>query len=231
MLRDIWCVAWKELMVARRNIKSYATGYVMVLFIWGFVFPIATVDQVWNGQTRAAMLSFCYLAVLLASGQTINAFVGERMQKTLGTLLSTRLSDAAIYLGKVVATVITNYGVMLIILAVHLGMLWYAAMLKLYPSKFPYTALEFTLMLTLPIFALVYTSALGVYISLKSNNIRSQHLLNLFMGIPVMAVFYFVMESPSWSKLGASLSLFAGVCVAVSYISIQRFNRQKLILQ
>jgi ABC-type Na+ efflux pump permease subunit len=231
MLRDISCVAWKELMVARRNLKTYVTSYAMIFFIWGIVFPMTMVDQVWEGHTRTAILSFSYLAVLLASGQTISAFVGERMQKTLGTLLSTRLSDAAIYLGKVLAIVAISYVVMLIVLGIHLCTIWYVAMFKLYPSKFPYTALEFTLMLILPIFALVYTSAVGVYISLKSNNIRSQHFLNLFMGAPVMGAFYFVLESPSWSKLGLSLSLFAGVCYIISFISIQRFNRQKLILQ
>ncbi len=230
MIRDIWCVTWKELMLARRNVKTYLTSYSLVLVIWGMLLPAAMVDQIWEGETRTSLLMFAYLSVLLASGQTISAFVGERMQKTLGTLLTTRLSDAAIFLGKVLAVMIISYTIMLLVFSLHLCAAWYVAVLRLYPSKFPYTSLELFFALVLPIFALIYTSSLGVYISLKSNNIRGQHFLNLFMGVPVIGSFYFVLGSLSWPSLFLSILVFGLVCLGLTIFSIKRFNRQTLIL-
>jgi hypothetical protein len=231
MLRDIWCVAWKELMLARRNLKSYTTGYILVLIVWGILFPVTMLDDIWHGNPTSSMLTFGYLSVLLASGQTISAFVGERMQKTLGTLLTTRLSDAAIYLGKVLAIMIIAYTVMLIVFGVHVCTAWYAAAMKMYESKFPYTSLQVAFMLILPILSLVYTSSLGVYISMKSTNIRGQHFLNLFMGFPVIAAFYQVLKSLSWPSLLVSMAFFGLVCAGITLFSIKRFNRQRLILQ
>ncbi|MBI3950620.1 MAG: hypothetical protein HY314_09215 [Acidobacteria bacterium] len=231
MMRDIWCVAWKELMLTRRNLKTYATSYGIVIAIWGIFMPVSMADSIWNGDVSMAILMFAYLSVFLASGQTISAFVGERMQKTLGTLLTTRLSDAAIYLGKVLAIILTAYAVTLLVLGLHLSAVWYTAMLKGYQSKFPYAPVELTFMLVLPVFSLLYTSALGVYASLKSTNIRGQHFLNLFMGLPVLAIFYQVLKSLSWQSLLISMAIFGVVVVGITLFSIGRFNRQRLILQ
>jgi ABC-type Na+ efflux pump permease subunit len=235
MLRDIWSVTWKELMLTRRNFKTYLTSYMFILVIWGILFPATMVNDVWHGRTTTALLAFAYLSVFLASGQTISAFVGERMQKTLGTLLTTRLSDAAIYLGKVLAIIILGYVVMLLVLGLHLSTVWYVAAMRGILIDFPhetipYTSLELLFMLVLPIFSLIYTSSLGVYISLKSTNIRGQHILNLFMGFPVALVFYYVLKSLTWQSLLSSLVIF-GVCLGITLFSIGRFNRQRLILQ
>jgi ABC-type Na+ efflux pump permease subunit len=221
-------VAWKELMLTRRNLKTYLTSYGFVVAIWGIFIPGSMVDSIWHGNATMSILTFGYLSFFLASGQTIQAFVGERMQKTLGTLLTTRLSDTAIYLGKVLAIIMTGYTVMLLVFILHLTTLWF---LRIYDWKFPYDALQLVVMLVLPIFALLYTSALGVYISLRSTNIRGQHFLNLFMGLPVLAIFYRVLQSLSWPSLFMSMAIFGLVCAAITMFSIGRFNRQRLILQ
>jgi hypothetical protein len=231
MIRDIWCVAWKELMMVRRNLKSYYTNYIFVLIMWGMLIPASMVDSIRQGEVTMSLLVFGYLSVFLASGHTISAFVGERMQKTLGTLLTTRLSDAAIYLGKVVAIMLISYAVMLLVLGFHLGSVWYVSALKLYPSRFPYTPIQLVFMLVLPVLSLLYTSSLGVFISLKTTNIRSQHFLNLFMGVPVFVGFFYLLKSLTWERLLVGMVVFALVSVAITAVSIGRFNRQRLILQ
>lgn len=231
MVRDIWCVAWKELMMVRRNLKSYYANYIFVLVLWGMLIPASMVDNIRQGEVTMSLLVFGYLSVFLASGHTISAFVGERMQKTLATLLTTRLSDAAIYLGKVVAIILICYTVMLVVLGLHLGSIWYVSALKLYPTRFPYTPIQLVFMLVLPIFSLLYTSSLGVYISLKSTNIRGQHFLNLFMGMPVFVGFFFVLKSLTWQRLAVSLAAFALVSAGITIFSIRSFHRQRLILQ
>jgi len=231
MIRDIWCVAWKELMLTRRNLKTYLTSYGIMLGVWGILLPASMVDSIWHGDAAMAIRLFGYLSVFLGSGQTITAFAGERMQKTLGTLLTTRLSDAAIYLGKVLAIIIIAYTMMLLVLGLHLGSVWYVAALRGYESRFPYSSLQFAFMLVLPVLSLIYTSSLGVYISLRSTNIRGQHFLNLFMGIPVYAAFLYVLKALSWQRLLGSMALFGLVSVGITLFSIGRFNRQRLILQ
>lgn len=231
MMRDLWCVAWKELMMVRRNLKSYYANYIFVLVVWGLLIPASMVDSLQQGDATMSLLVFAYLSVVLASGHTISAFVGERMQKTLGTLLTTRLSDAAIFLGKVVAIIINSYAVLLLVLGFHLGSVWYVSALKLYPTKFPYTPLQLAFMLLIPLWSLLYTSSLGVYISLKSTNIRGQHFLNLFMGVPVFVGFFFVLKSLTWQRLLIGMVVFAVVSLGITAFSIGRFNRQRLILQ
>ncbi|RMG51413.1 MAG: hypothetical protein D6723_10765 [Acidobacteria bacterium] len=230
MLHDIWCVTWKELMLARRNLKSYLTSYGLVIGLWGVFLPASSAHSIWQGEATISILLFAYLSVLLGSGQTISTFVSERMQKTLGTLLTTRLSDATIYLGKVLAVILISYIVMLVVLGLHLGTLIVVGQLNGYPLRFPYSLLQFVFLLVLPLIALLYTSSLGVYISLKSTNIRGQHFLNLFMGLPVFVMFYFVLQSLTWKTLLISLAIFGFISFLITRFSIARFNRQRLIL-
>jgi hypothetical protein len=231
MAHDLWCVAWKELMMARRNMKSYLTSYAAVLVLWGILLPASALESIWSSQATTPILVFSYLSVILGSGQTISAFVGERMQKTLGTLLTTRLSDAAIYLGKVVGIILISYTVMLVVLGFHLGTVLMGGTLLRNESGFPYSLLQMVFLLILPILSLVYTSSLGVLVSLKSTNIRGQHFLNLFMGFPVYAVLYFVLQALSWRTLLMAILGFGVVCIGITLLSIGRFNRQTLILQ
>jgi ABC-type Na+ efflux pump permease subunit len=231
MLHDIWCVAWKELMMVRRNLRSYMTSYLLVLVIWGVVFPATSLASIWSGQARMPLLLFAYLAVFLGSGLTITAFVGERMQKTLGTLLTTRLSDAAIYLGKVMGIILIAYTVMLLVLVLHLATVFIGGTFIRDDLGLPYSLMQMVFLLVMPILSLIYTSSLGVLISLKSTNIRGQHLLNLFMGVPIIVLSALVLDALSWPTLLLTIFGFGVICAAITLYSIRRFNRQTLILQ
>jgi hypothetical protein len=218
-------------MMARRNLKSYMTSYIAVLVIWGVILPATALESIWHGQAKMAILLFGYLSVILGSGQTISVFVVERMQKTLGTLLTTRLPDAAIYLGKVLSVIIVSYTMMLLVLGLHVCTVFLGGTFIQDDIRLPYSTLQVVFLLVLPALSLIYTSSLGVLISLKSTNIRGQHFLNLFMGFPIYGAFYFILDSPSWQTLLMAMAGFGGVAAGITLFSIRRFNRQTLILQ
>jgi ABC-2 type transport system permease protein len=116
-MRDIATVVWKELKELVPWERGNRRGLLRVLFVVGFlgvIWPLqAGPDFVltWLGAVYAA-----FAATFQVTGLIPDSFAGERERHTLETLLATRLSDRAILLGKVTATVVYGSGVGIAIL-------------------------------------------------------------------------------------------------------------------
>lgn len=106
MLTDIAIIIWKEwreFMRFQGNSRSGFTGLLVMIAIFGFVFPIQW-GSIWVDS--AASLSLWGVIPIILIGMIVaDSFAGERERHTLETLLASRLSDQAILLGKVGAVV------------------------------------------------------------------------------------------------------------------------------
>lgn len=232
MGKDIRTVVWKELMQIRRNARSYLTQYGMLAVAFGIFFPMGSVDNIYQGKTTSQILYFAFLTIVIASSLTVSSFLGEKLQKTLNTLLTTRLSDLAIYFGKSAAIMLFSYTVLIVIFLFNIGSVFFIGRARGYVG-FPYSTIQVAHMIILPGFILFYVSGLGVLLSLKTDSFRGSHLLNMFINIPVLAAVYFAVlrSGLSWSNFLWLIAVFAFIGSSICYLGTKRFNRQLLLLK
>ncbi len=106
MIRDVLTVLWRELLYLRRASRAS----MVLLRLLAFVVIIGAIVPYQAGRawldSPLPLLYWGWLAVYMASAATSGSFAREREQRTLETLLATRLPDAAILLGKIAAGVV-----------------------------------------------------------------------------------------------------------------------------
>lgn len=116
MLADIWTVIWKEWHEILHQFGSTRTTVLnqlllVVVVAISFSFPA---ERTWL-ETPASLQIWCLLPMLLVTTTIADSFAGERERHTLETLLASRLSELAIILGKIGASV--SYACSLTLLA------------------------------------------------------------------------------------------------------------------
>jgi ABC-2 type transport system ATP-binding protein len=114
-----------------------------------------------------AMLSATSIAFLILLGTVADSFAGERERHTLETLVASAIPDAALLLGKILASVVYGWGATLLMLAVVLLGANIAHPGVLYPPSTLLAALVLTPLL------LLFLSTTGVWLSLRSPTVRS----------------------------------------------------------
>ena len=120
MLTDIMTIVWKES-------KEFIHGSSRAGSVGRVVFPIALAGILIPWRTSrayvtgaTALLEMFWILPMVAVSLTVDAVAGERERHTLESLLATRLSDQAILFGKLTASVLYAWGMMLASLVVGL---------------------------------------------------------------------------------------------------------------
>jgi ABC-2 type transport system permease protein len=114
VLNDLVTVARKELLEILMPEGRFAGGaknLLIIVGIAGLLFPLQK-GAGWL-TSWVSVYSACFPAILLVN-YAADTFAGERERHTLETLLASRLSDAAILLGKVGAIVGFGWGLILL---------------------------------------------------------------------------------------------------------------------
>jgi ABC-2 type transport system permease protein len=243
-MRDIVTVALKEWLEFRDQLLRLRRGglsALIVLLMLGFVTPLQ-MGPLW--MSSPLMLAYW---PLLSSGMVstliADAFAGERERHTLETLLSTRLSDTSILLGKVLAAVL--YGLVFTLANVTVGAItlsirhWGDGVLVLEATHFGYLLLLVTL-------ACSTLAGIGVFISLKAATVRqAQQTLGIIMMVLFIGPVLFVQFLDGEGRLSlatrlttlgtgrlvawTSLILFAASTILI-LMAMARFKRGKLAL-
>jgi ABC-2 type transport system permease protein len=121
MVNDVCTVIWKEWkeLIGRSSqsrsdsIKTCAVlGVILVLMAWRGSLVV---------NNPGTLLFPAFIVVQLLGGLMADSFAGERERHTLETLLSSRLSDQAILVGKILAGVFLAWGLMILVLGVGFG--------------------------------------------------------------------------------------------------------------
>jgi ABC-2 type transport system permease protein len=244
MMRDIFTVAWKEWLEFRDQLLRLRRGglsALIVVLMLGIITPLQ-MGPLW--MSSPLMLAYW---PLLSSGMVstliADAFAGERERHTLETLLSTRLSDTSILLGKVLAAIL--YGLVFTFANVFVGAITLAirhygeGVLVLDASHIGYMLLLVTL-------ACSTLAGVGVFISLKAATVRqAQQTLGIIMMVLFIGPVLFVqfLDSAGRVSLAARLTtLGTGRLVAWASVTLltastililmamARFRRGKLAL-
>lgn len=244
MIRDTWIVARKEWLEIFDQLVRFKRGGWSILLIIGFLGVISPLQMGTSWLTSPLMFFYWpLLTTSMTSTLIADAIAGERERHTLETLLSTRLSDTAIILGKILAAVM--YGAAFASTNLLIG--WGVVNLKHGNG----------VLLTIPLFRLAalfalilagsfFIAGIGVFVSLRAATVRQAQqtfgvILLLLMMTPVLFVQFVAPELQeqiiaSASVLGIEvLSLrVAGVLAAgavlLNLAAIRRFKRGRLAL-
>jgi ABC-2 type transport system permease protein len=113
MIPDALTIAWKdlrEMLLQSGTLRRSLRGLLFFVLVFGVVLPL----QIGPDLVRqpAAILPFAWVPLLLASNMIADGIAGERERHTLETLLTSRLSDRSILLGKVMAAVAYSWAFM-----------------------------------------------------------------------------------------------------------------------
>jgi ABC-2 type transport system permease protein len=191
VIGDVLAVAWKEWRELLQVGGSYRGGrfsLAILVAVFGVFLPFQSGAQ-WV-QSPATAFYWGWVPLMLVGGAVADSFAGERERHTLETLLASRLPDAAILLGKILAAVAYGWGLVLVMLLMSLITVNLTARtgpLLLFPWRFAVGA---------PLLALLgagLAATAGVLISLRAATVRqAAQTLNvgvlLLIFIPVLGV-------------------------------------------
>jgi len=244
MMADILTVAWKEWLEFRDQLLRLKRGglsALIVVILLGIITPLQ-MGPLWN-KSPLMLAYWPLLSSGMVSTLIADAFAGERERHTLESLLATRLPDASILLGKMLAAVI--YGLVFTSANIIVGVITLSIRLWNEGLQIPPIA-HFGYMLLLVILACSTMAGVGVFISLKAGTVRQAQqtlgiiMMTLFIG-PVLL--FQVLDAEGRLSLAATLTSLgtarlvmwaSGILLAVSVILIVmglgRFKRGKLTL-
>jgi ABC-type Na+ efflux pump permease subunit len=235
-VKDIRTLVWKEFRILASHRNSLLVGYAVIALSFGVFMLLDSGAEIAVGEVTRPLLVFSGLAVVLASSQTARSFAGERESKTLASLLTTRISDRDLFLGKTLSIVLFSSAVLAVTGILHLlsintlgrpqgGWVLYQAV----PGRVGF-------MVLLPASILCLTSVLGVLISLRVRSIRGAYLLNLFSGVPALglAAAAVTLEIEGRSRgevLAGAVVLLWALIAGAAHLAIRRFRRETIVVE
>ena len=252
MLADAWIVMlkeWREVLFRGMGMRGSIGFFGLITLVFGVAIP-ARSGALWVSVPWSA-LTAAWLPLMLVMAVVADSFAGERERHTLETLLASRLSDAAILLGKAAAAIVFAWGMLLLVSIMSLVTVnvvvqrpepWLHLLLWRWEETFGVVVLG--LLFT------VLCAVIGVMVSLKSETVR-QASLRLSMGLilffpAVMLAFLGIysvlppgvqvtlLDSVGTWQPGPVLFTVAAVLAAIDgllmWLSSRLFVRNRLIL-
>jgi len=243
-VRDVWIVFRKEMrewLYVKENWRASLFQMLVFVGVFGIFWPL----QIDNKDSVAVTLTS--LSLFIGNSVVADSFAGERERNTLETLLATRLSDQAIFLGKFLADAFYTLGLMMVILATSV------VSINLFQPRegiFFYSPLGLTIGIGGSLVLTLFGVGLGVFISLRTKTVRAaQQILSIiylvfFLIIGFVLPIFLNALPPSaanalagWLQRTDPLVILIGlllimlVCdVGMLAFAIRRFQRSRLIV-
>lgn len=245
MIRDIWTVTWKEWIEQLRiggGLRGAILRVVLGVGLLGIVWPWMIGSEF---VTTYISVGFaCLSTAMYVSALVPDAFPGERERHTLETLLASRLPDAAILIGKMLA--IVSYAWIAALLMLLLGLVTVnvtrdAPGVVFYPLGVIIAATSLSFLLALAV------ASVGTVLSIRSATVKqAQQMLSAGMLIVFLLPALLAQVAPRYltdflrlftvSGRGRTTVAvaFAVACIVVAFvmtwIALLRFRRSRLIL-
>jgi ABC-2 type transport system permease protein len=190
MIPDIITVVWKELreMFVQGDPHGRSKmSLILLVIIFGIVLPLQN-GRDWVSSPISIMV-WGWMPFLWVSGIVADSFAGERERHTLESLLSTRLSDRAILIGKLLSALL--YGciltwINLLVSLITVNVAFGHGELLLFSLPLSIGAISFSILVS------GLAASVGVLVSLRAGSVRqAQQLMSfgmLALFIPLMLV-------------------------------------------
>lgn len=237
LMHDLMLVAWKERLQTFSN-KEIFIGIALLPIIYGIIFPFAF--SMLSQQfilTTTLIIVMVFIVVMSASIQTVYAFAGEREALTLPTLLTTRLSDSALVLGKSLYSFIQSLLAALLFFILFTTINFFFILPR--GKMFFLTQLggyEITAIIVIPVLFSLFSTAVGMFISIKVKNTKMGAGLATLPEIPFIGLTaWFIFANPLNVSFEINVLILCGslllLSIAVFMLSIGSFVREKMILR
>ena len=243
MIPDIITVAWKELreMFVQGDPRGRSKmSLVLLVIIFGIVLPLQN-GRDWVSSPISIMV-WGWMPFLWVSGIVADSFAGERERHTLESLLSTRLSDRAILIGKLLSALL--YGciltwVNLLVSLITVNVAYGHGELMLFSLPLSIGAISFSILVS------GLAASVGVLVSLRAGSVRqAQQLMSfgmLALFIPLMLVQFLpltvrqslIRDADKINPIQVVLWVAVGLLILdgiLTAICMYLFQRSKLIL-
>ncbi len=232
----------RGLLVTRRELRDSLSDWRIVLpvFLLTFLFPWVVIFVTKVGLPYAerydpslvltrlipySMMAVGFFPITFSLVIALESFVGEKERNTLEALLSTPITDGALYVGKLLAGLVIPLTASLIAMGIYaFGLYWFVG--HTVPAG-----------LFLQIICLDLTLAVGmvagaVVVSSNTTSVRAANLLASFIVLPSMLLVSFQTLVVLWEQPDA-LWLIAGAQVLADLgmirMGIHLFNREELL--
>lgn len=246
MLTDIFTIIqkeMKEILLQRGSRRAGMLNMLLMVGVFGIFIPLQSASMWFDSPLFPIMWS--WMPVFMTTWLVADAVAGERERHTLETLLASRLSDRAIYLGKLGAAVLYGFSLALtnlLVAAVTVNIIRFSADgLRFYPLDF------FLLLLAFTALACGLLAGVGVLISLRAATARQAYqrlsIVLLALWLPLILGMQFLPASwkEALSRLFAGASV-SGILLIVSLVllaidaalvaaGLARFKRTRLVIE
>ncbi len=219
-MRDIWLIIRKEWIGFAKSDRGIFFVYGILVLAWSFLLS----TNITMLLTGAEYLWLVFFSVIVSGNFSNTTFVAERMNGSLEILLTSGVTRNAILSGKIA---------FVIIMSTVLGLVCYVLALALYVVQGESLHLIYSITpigkeIILYITACFMNAACGAWLSVRINNPRLLHFINLFvLGIIVIlhAVLSAVFTFTLWSLIIALV-----VCGVLFYVfAIRDFKSERVI--
>ncbi|MDP2984349.1 MAG: ABC transporter permease subunit [Candidatus Latescibacter sp.] len=245
MISDILTVIWKEAKEyfhQRGSSRSTVLMMVVPLLVLGIVMPLQF-GKAWI-QSPVSLIAWTWIPLLLAVNIIADSIAGERERHTLETLLASRLSDTAILLGKLFASML--YALVMTFLIIITGII--TVNLRFFGGGIIFLPVSFLAVgMLASILGTGFAVSAGILVSLRAATVR-QALQTLSFGIIIISVLPTMLYTLLPSVMRKSISLWLdsvnGVHAAavifgflfaldmvLVMLSMKRFKREKLAVE
>jgi ABC-2 type transport system permease protein len=243
MIDDITTIMtkeWREFFISGGSRRTGVIFLLIILAIFGFYLPYRAGHVLITSPWIVVLYSFV-LPVMVTTNIIADAIAGERERHTLETLLASRLSDRAIILGKLGATV--GYSLALSVITALVGMV--AANLKGDGSFQMYPVGVFVSIVVFALLVSLFYAGFGVLVSLRAVTVRQAQLT---MGVAMLVIYLLPiliygtlsetarqqilswLSTVNWATVGSIAAALIVVDFILVTVVIARFQRSRLIL-
>lgn len=244
MWNEIKLVAWKERIQSFAN-KEIIVGIGLLPIVYGILFPLVFPSTPTNAPNLLSpdrilfivFIAMCFVGVLDSSIQTVYAFAGEREANTLPTLLTTRISDSSLVLGKGLYSLMTGLVASFLFFALFATISYFTTPIG--KEYFLFAIRDKSLLVAvfvLPVLFTVFSTAVGMLISTKVKNTKMGAGLATLPELPFIGVLaWFLFGNPlnlaTWLNLVIVYVALALLTLAVFTLTLGMFNREKMTLR
>lgn len=243
MIFDIATIVWKEiheLLFQRGRFRGGWVGMIFFIAVFGIFMPLQTGPS-WV-QSPVTLIYWAWVPFLLVSSVVADSIAGERERRTLETLLASRLSDLAILLGKIAASIAYGWGLTLISIflgLISLNLVFGKEKLILYPWDIGIGILLLSFLIA------TLAAGLGVLVSLRAATARqAQQTFSIAFFLLFVPMFLVPLLPPEWqARIVQTLAnvnlrtipfVIGGILFVIDlfliWLGMARFKRAQLIL-
>jgi ABC-2 type transport system permease protein len=243
MINDITTVIWKEIREALQSTSPRGRGkfgLLIIFVVMGVFLPLQLgTDLI---RSNIGLLIWGWVPMIMISAVVADAFAGERERRTLETLLSTRLPDTAILMGKILAGVLYGYALTWSLILIALITLNISqagnGLILLSPTQFGTIAI-------ISFLTSLLTTSAGVLVSLRAGSVRQAQqtlsMLIFLLFVPMFALgalpeeaqlrLYQFLSTTSTTSIIFGGALFLVITDGfLLFLANRRFKRNELIL-